>query len=143
MYNAFDKPKGKRILNRKLKTGAAERFSPSYGVHRGRIPDPNWPPSQFPDDGTAMKRKDRRVMCDFTILSGGKKYKVHGDLSRGGVMFFLPDLIRSTDVSVQFNKVVAKATIQSTSTQQKGVAHRAKFIDPEEGNEIWDALIHG
>jgi hypothetical protein len=143
MYDAFDKSRGRRLTSRKLKTKAADRFSPSYGVHKGKIPDPNWPPPEFPEEGLAMQRKGRRIVCDFTVVSGAKKYKVHGDLSKGGALFYLPDLIASSDVTIELKDAKATAVVLGTSKVAKGVAHHARFTDEAEGAKVWEALIHG
>lgn len=141
MYDEFARTRIKRILTRKLKTASTARFSPSYGVHRGKIPDPNWPPTEFPAEGVAMQRKDKRVTCDFIVVAGKRRVQVHGDLSRGGAKFYLMDKIAAPEVTIELKKVKAQATILSTSQQAKGVAHHVKFISREDGAKLWDALL--
>ena len=47
------------------------RFSPSYGVRKGFIKDPNWPPAQFPEEGNATQRRFRRMPASFAVTFEG------------------------------------------------------------------------
>ena len=141
MYDAHDRTNLRKILTRRVKTSVTEKFSPSFGVHHGMIPDPNWPPAEFPEGTVAMQRKDRRVACDFNVELGGVSTKVTGDLSRGGAMFLLPAAAGQDVVTVELRGVRAEARVLSTSPRNGQIAHHAQFMDPESAKVLWKKLM--
>jgi hypothetical protein len=140
MYDAFGNGVRLRYLNRRTRKDEVKKFSPSFGVHAGLIPDPNWPPVQFPDNSVAMQRKHRRVACSFSLEVGGKKTTVQGDVSVGGAMFLLDKPLSVTEVAVEIRGQVARARVLSLNTRGPSVAHHAQFLDPEQGAKVWKAL---
>lgn len=140
MYDAFGNGARLRYLNRRTRKDEVKKFSPSFGVHAGLIPDPNWPPVQFPDNSVAMQRKHRRVACTFSLEVEGKKTVVNGDLSVGGAMFLLTKKLASPEVVIEIRGQSALARVLSSNTRGQGVAHHAQFIDPEDGARVWKAL---
>jgi hypothetical protein len=140
MYDAFGNGARLRYLNRRTRKDEVKKFSPSFGVHVGLIPDPNWPPVQFPDNSVAMQRKHRRVACTFSLQVEGKKSTVSGDVSVGGVMFLWPQKLGVTEVIVEVRGVSALAKVLSSNQRAEVIAHHAQFVDPVEGAKVWKAL---
>jgi len=140
MYDAFGNGARLRYLNRRTRKDEVTKFSPSFGVHAGLIPDPNWPPVQFPDNSVAMQRKHRRVACTFSLQVDGKKTVVNGDVSVGGAMFLLATSLAAPEVTIEIRGHSALARILSSNIRGQAVAHHAQFVDPEEGAKVWKAL---
>jgi hypothetical protein len=140
MYDAFGNGARLRYLNRRTKKDEVHRFSPSFGVHEGLIPDPNWPPVQFPDNSVAMQRKYRRVACSFSLEVEGKKRTVHGDVSEGGAMFLLDAPLGVSEVVVEVRGQAALARVLTSNAKGPEVAYHAQFLDPEQGAKVWRAL---
>jgi hypothetical protein len=141
MYDAHDRSTLRKVISRKARSSPAEKFSPSFGVHQGMIPDPNWPPAEFPEGNVAMQRKDRRVTCSFTLEVDGRRREVTGDLSRGGAMFLLPARAAVQVVMIELRGVRAEAQVLSTNARNNQVAHHAQFIDPEAAKAVWKKLL--
>lgn len=141
MSDAFGVESHTRVSRRATKSTEAARFSPSFGVHHGLIPDPNWPPAQFPDNSVAMQRRDRRVVCDLTVDIDGRREVVRGDLSKGGAMFLLAGRSVSNVAVVEVRGVRAEVSIVAVSTRGASVAHHAHFTDAKQGLQLWLALI--
>jgi hypothetical protein len=127
MYDAMDRAGGSNV-HRKLKKHSNAQFSPSWGVHKGLIRDPNWPPAQFPTAGTAAARRSRRIACDFQVQVGGKTLNVHGDISRGGAMFTLAERLSATQVLVSYKGRSAAAEVISHTTRGAQTAHHLRFV---------------
>jgi hypothetical protein len=141
MSDAFGVESHTSVMKRSVKSVESKRFSPSYGVHQGLIPDPNWPPAHFPDNNVAMQRKDRRVSCRFTLDLDGRRAEVLGDVSKGGVMFLLPVRVPATIVAIEVRGVRAQVTILSASQHGAELSHHARYIDAAEGARVWQALL--
>lgn len=141
MYDAHDRSNLRKVITRRAKSSVTEKFSPSFGVHQGMIPDPNWPPAEFPEGNVAMQRKDRRVACGFTLEVDGKRSEVTGDLSRGGAMFLLPARVAVQVVIIEVRGVRAEARVLSTSERNNQVAHHAQFIDADAAKALWKKLM--
>jgi hypothetical protein len=127
MYDAMQRASSSSV-GRKLKKHSNSQFSPSWGVHKGLIRDPNWPPAQFPTAGTAAARRSRRIACDFQVQAGTKRLDVHGDISRGGAMFILSERLPATQVLVTYKGFTAAAEIISHTTRGGQTAHHLRFI---------------
>ena len=130
------------VRNRRVKTTATKRFSPSHGVATGAIPDPNWPPPELPKTETAMRRRTRRIRCAFSVWVGSKKHRVRGDISKGGARFLFPDDLEASEVVLELKNVRARArVIGKTGRTKKEQAYHAKFVVDLEGELIWNALV--
>lgn len=141
MHDAFTKSASvKSVINRSAHTKASEKFSPSFGVHRGLIKDPNWPPAEFPEHGTAASRRFRRVELPFDISVRGESHAVKGDLSQGGAMFLLDRRIETKHIDVVFQGHVARAEVLSTSKKGAAFAHHCRFLDVAEVAPLWAAV---
>jgi hypothetical protein len=127
MYDAMQRASSSSV-GRKLKKHSNAQFSPSWGVHKGLIRDPNWPPAQFPTAGTAAARRSRRIACDFQVRVGAKTLDVHGDISRGGAMFILGERLPVTQAVVTYKGHAATAEIISHTTRGAQTAHHLRFI---------------
>ena len=141
MDNAFARASTASNPHRKLKDSKAHRFSPSYGVHKGLIRDPNWPPTEFPAEGNAAMRRNRRILCELSVTIDGQTHAVKGDLSKGGAMFMLPIRSETRMVTIAFASVQARAMVLTTSKKDGQVAHHSRFVDPGEGLAVWAQLI--
>jgi hypothetical protein len=141
MADAFGVESHTRVTKRTAKSQESGRFSPSFGVHHGLIPDPNWPPAHFPDNSVAMQRKHRRVVCDFMLELAGRRVEVHGDVSKGGVMFLAPSAVTATTGVVEVRGVRAEVTILTSNPRGTEFAHHAQFVDAGLGARVWKALI--
>ncbi len=89
-------------LRRRFKA-KAEPFSPSYGVHRGFIPNPHWPPPPGVEEGPE-RRTSVRIPLNFEIgLENGERALVHGNVSAGGAMFVRDAAmaVKQVDIYVQ------------------------------------------
>ncbi len=138
MHDAFTRAASRDTLShRKLKDKNAYRFSPSYGVHKGMIPDPNWPPARFPEDSTAMARVHRRVPARFKVESDGKVYEVKGDMSKGGAMFMLPTKLDVQTVEVRLGDLAARAQLLAAHEKGAEVSHHVRFLDEGEATALW------
>jgi hypothetical protein len=131
-----------RIFTRRVKKKVGDAFSPSFGVHNGLIPDPNWPPAEFPKDSVAMQRKHRRIACEVVVEVDGRRTAVPGDLSAGGAMFLLPLRAASDLVTIEVRGVRAEAKILSVSKKGAQVAHHAQFVDAASAKALWAKLLH-
>lgn len=128
------------IINRKGESKASGRFSPSFGVRRGLIKDPNWPPAQFPDHGTAASRRFRRVAMAFDVELRGEAVKVVGDVSEGGAMFLLNRKVETRHVDIVVKGKAARAEVLSSSKKGNAFAHHCRFIDSAEALPVWEAV---
>jgi len=117
------------------------KFSPSFGVHKGLIPDPNWPPVEFPEDNVAMQRRFRRVRCDLVLHAEGLRRRVPGDLSKGGAMVLLPQMLTIPVVTIELNGKQAEAQVLSATPVGPLFAHHVQFIDEASGHAVWRELI--
>ncbi|MFZ5440837.1 MAG: PilZ domain-containing protein [Myxococcota bacterium] len=141
MHDAFTKSASvKSVLNRPVHKKAAEKFSPSFGVHRGLIKDPNWPPAAFPEHGTAASRRFRRVELPFEISLRGEVMAVTGDISEGGAMFLLDHRLDAKHVDVVFKGHQARVEVLSTSKKGARFAHHCRFLDVAEVAPLWAAV---
>ncbi len=119
----FDKNKGAK----------AKPVSPSYGVHRGFIRNPNWPPGpgvEMPTD----RRLAKRVRYQFDLLYAGKAIAVSGDVSETGAMFVLDRVMPSKNVEILV-RVPAESQprrlageVIRTSYKGQFIAHHVKFL---------------
>jgi hypothetical protein len=125
---------------RKLKTTAAAKFSPSFGVHRGFIRDPNWPPPVMPENSHANARRHLRVAANFTVVLDGLPARVTGDLSRGGAMFLLPRDTGTREVLVQVGVHAARLKVLGVSDRAGQAAYHGQFLDRAESAPLWAAF---
>ena len=128
------------VINRKGHSTASGKFSPSFGVHRGLIKDPNWPPAEFPEHGTAASRRFRRVEMTFGVELRGETREVHGDVSEGGAMFLLDRRVETKHVDIIVKGVAARAEVLSASKKGASFAHHCRFIDSAEALPVWEAV---
>jgi hypothetical protein len=106
------------------------RFSPSYGVRKGFIKDPNWPPAQFPDEGNATDRRFRRIACSFKIRNDdGELISTTGDISEGGARFALKKPLVTDTVEIVGGEKKARAEIIATVSTVHGYVYRTRFLD--------------
>jgi hypothetical protein len=126
-------------IHRKTRTSSSEKFSPSYGVHKGYIPDPNWPPAELPEGARAMSRKSRRQVMTYNVLVQNKWVEVKGDLSKGGALFLLPERMEQKYAHVHYGSHVARVEILSTSKKGSMFGHHCRFIDEKESAPLWEA----
>lgn len=131
MYDAMQRASGSNV-HRNLKKHNNSQFSPSWGVHKGLIRDPNWPPAQFPEAGTAAARRSRRVACDFDIELNGQVRHVHGDISRGGAMFILTERLPVSQLVVSYRGLKANAEVISHTTRGNETKHHLRFVSSQE-----------
>src|SRR4051812_3058754 len=101
------------VINRKGHSTASGKFSPSFGVRRGLIKDPNWPPHEFPEHGSAASRRFRRIEASFGIELRGEAHEVKGDVSQGGAMFLLDRKLDSKQVDIIVKGHAARAEVLS------------------------------
>lgn len=114
------------------------RFSPSYGVHRGFIKDPNWPPAQFPAEGNAASRRLRRMPATFQVrVDGSEPMSVTGNLSSGGVMFTMSSGLKSEQIEVLLGGATAKAVVIASESNGTGFNYRAQFLDVSDAANVW------
>lgn len=128
------------VSKRSTKSTAAGKFSPSFGVRRGLIKDPNWPPAQFPEHGTAASRRFRRVDTKFIISVRGEEAEVKGDVSEGGAMFLLDRRLDAKTVHVVVGGKAARAEILSCSKKGNAYAHHCRFTSADEAQPVWAAV---
>ncbi|MBL8910757.1 MAG: PilZ domain-containing protein [Archangium sp.] len=128
------------VSKRSTKSTAAGKFSPSFGVRRGLIKDPNWPPAQFPEHGTAASRRFRRVDTKFIISVRGEEAEVKGDVSEGGAMFLLDRRLDAKTVHVMVGGKAARAEILSCSKKGNAYAHHCRFTSADEAQPVWAAV---
>ncbi|MCC6337104.1 MAG: hypothetical protein IT380_24310 [Myxococcales bacterium] len=126
--------------HRKVKKHSNAQFSPSWGVHKGLIGDPNWPPAQFPEAGTAAARRSRRIACDFLVGAGDAQLQVHGDISRGGAMFVLTQRLPVSAVVVSYRGLAASAEVISHTTRGAQTAHHVRFVSSAEALPLAQAV---
>jgi hypothetical protein len=130
MYDAMQRASGFNF-HRNLKKRRNAQFSPSWGVHKGLIRDPNWPPAQFPEAGSAAARRSRRVTCDFDIEVNGQVRHVHGDISRGGAMFILTERLPVSQLVVAYRGLKANAEVISHTSRGIETRHHVRFVSPQ------------
>ncbi len=142
MDNVFNKAAGAGS-NRKFSTQPkASRFSPSYGVRKGFIKDPNWPPAEFPTEGLATSRRFRRIPAAFQVRVGSSDpVAVTGNLSSGGVMFAMAHTLTSQKIEVSFGGHTAAAEVIASEAKGAMFIYRAHFTDLDAAGEIWVALM--
>jgi hypothetical protein len=141
MHDAFSKAGSvSSVINRTGRSTASGKFSPSFGVHRGLIKDPNWPPAQFPEHGSAASRRFRRIDTRFVVATRGEELSVAGDISEGGAMFLLDRRVDTKVVDVVFNGHSARAEVLSCSKKGALFAHHCRFLDQNESKPVWQAV---
>ena len=141
MYDAFGSgSRPDRVLRRRAHHREVEKFSPSFGVHAGLIPDPNWPPVIIPPDSTAMKRRFRRVRCELVVEVDGSRRRAPGDLSQGGAMVLLEAPLTAAVIGIEFDGMRADARVLSATPEGLLYAHHVQFIDEEAGRAVWRRL---
>jgi hypothetical protein len=132
------------VIHRQGRSTAAGKFSPSFGVRRGLIKDPNWPPAQFPEHGSAASRRFRRVesIFDIAITRGqdSESIEVKGDVSEGGAMFLLNRRLDAKHIDVVVKGHAAKAEVLSTSKKGNAFAHHCRFLDVTQSRPVWEAI---
>lgn len=128
------------VIHRQGRSTASGKFSPSFGVHRGLIKDPNWPPAQFPEHGTAAARRFRRVELAFEVELRGETANVKGDVSEGGAMFLFERQVETRHVDIVVKGKAARAEVLSTSKRGTAFAHHCRFIDASEALPVWEAV---
>jgi hypothetical protein len=129
------------ITGRKLATKETMRFSPSYGVRKGFIKDPNWPPAQFPDEGNATDRRFRRIACSFKIRNDdGELISTTGDISEGGARFALKKPLVTDTVEIVGGEKKARAEIIATVSTVQGYVYRTRFLDTVEAFPVFKAI---
>ena len=128
------------VIHRKGHSTAAGKFSPSFGVRRGLIKDPNWPPHEFPEHGSAASRRFRRVEMAFGIELRGEAHQVKGDVSEGGAMFLLEHKVDSKHVEIIVKGHAARAEVLSASKKGNFFAHHCRFLDSSESLPVWEAV---
>lgn len=128
------------VINRSGRSTASGKFSPSFGVHRGLIKDPNWPPAQFPEHGTAASRRFRRVETKFVISVRGEELEVKGDVSEGGAMFLLDRRLEVKALHVVVGGKAARAEVLSCSKKGNLFAHHCRFTSVDEAQPVWAAV---
>lgn len=141
MHDAFTKSSSvSSVINRTAQSKASQKFSPSFGVRRGLIKDPNWPPAEFPEHGSAASRRFRRVELPFEVAVRGEQVAVKGDISEGGAMFLLDRRVETKVVDVVVHGKVARAEVLSTSKKGALFAHHCRFTDSSEALPVWDVV---
>lgn len=129
------------VSNRKVETKESMRFSPSYGVRKGFIKDPNWPPAQFPEEGNATDRRYRRIACSFKVKNDdGELVLTQGDLSEGGARFVLPKPLVTDTVEIYGGEKKARAEIIATVSTVNGYVYRTRFLDTAEAFPVFQAI---
>ncbi|MFT3713291.1 MAG: PilZ domain-containing protein [Archangium sp.] len=142
MHDAHSKTSSVSSVNKRtVHSTSAGKFSPSFGVRRGLIKDPNWPPAQFPEHGgTAASRRFRRVDTSFMVSARGEELNVKGDLSQGGAMFLLDRRLDVKSVDVVLHGMAARAEVLSCSKKGSLYAHHCRFTDSDESMPLWNAV---
>ena len=140
MDNVFNKAAG--ATSRKFSNQPrGARFSPSYGVRRGFIKDPNWPPAHFPAEGHAASRRFRRMPATFQVsLDGNEPITVTGDISSGGVMFQMASPLSHTRVEVLLGGATAKAQVIASESKGALFVYRACFLNISDAANVWLAF---
>ena len=128
------------VIHRQGQSTASGKFSPSFGVRRGLIKDPNWPPAHFPEHGTAASRRFRRVESTFDLSFRGEQIEVKGDVSQGGAMFVLNRRLDTKQIEIVVKGHKAKAEVLSTSKKGNAFAHHCRFLDVSESGPVWEAV---
>ena len=142
MDNVFNKAAGAKSNRSFGNKPKVARFSPSYGVRKGFIKDPNWPPAEFPAEGLATSRRFRRVPAAFQVSVGGlEPITVTGNLSSGGAMFAMPNVLTSEKIEVMFAGHKAAADVIASESKGAQFIYRAHFTDLDAAAEIWVALM--
>jgi hypothetical protein len=142
MDNVFTKAAGASSNRKFANQSKVARFSPSYGVRRGFIKDPNWPPAQFPEEGTASSRRLRRMPATFQVGVGETApITVTGNISSGGVMFTMSNVLTRSQVDVRFGTASARAEVIASESKDAQFVYRAQFLDLYAGAAVWMALV--
>jgi hypothetical protein len=142
MDNFFNKAAGAGSHRKFAGQSKNSRFSPSYGVRKGFIKDPNWPPAEFPTEGLATNRRFRRIPASFKVSVGGAEaITVTGNLSSGGAMFAMSNVLTSEKIEVTFGGHKAPAEIIASESKGSSFIYRAHFTDLDAAGEIWVALM--
>lgn len=128
------------VINRTGTTKPSGKFSPSFGVRRGLIKDPNWPPAHFPEGGNAASRRFRRIETKFEVVVRGTRSPVTGDISEGGAMFLLDRRLDTTTIGVVVAGKAARAEVLSVSEKGNLFAHHCRFVDVSESLPVWEAI---
>ncbi len=142
MDNVFNKAAGAGSNRKFSSQSKVARFSPSYGVRKGFIKDPNWPPAEFPAEGLATSRRFRRMPASFQVSVGGlEPVTVTGNLSSCGVMFAMASVLTSEKIEVAFGGHKAAAEVIASEAKGPMFSYRAHFTDLDAAGEIWVALM--
>jgi hypothetical protein len=135
MYDAFDRSYLQTLHRRRIKHAhTREAISGSFGVRHGLIKDPNWPPTRFPEEGTATQRRSLRTDAAFSIrIDGEEPVPVIGNISEGGVMFTLPLRVDGSRIeviaSVDGGERLALIDVLRTRVESGLVRHHGRFVD--------------
>lgn len=129
------------VSARKLETKQSMRFSPSYGVRKGFIKDPNWPPAQFPDQGNASDRRFRRIACSFKVRNDdGELITTTGDISEGGARFAMKKPLVTESVEIVAGELKTRAEIIATVSGKSGYVYRTRFVDQVQAYPVYSAI---
>lgn len=141
MHDAFTKTASvSSVIHRTGTSKVSSKFSPSFGVRHGLIKDPNWPPAQFPEHGSAASRRFRRIATTFDVALRGEQVTVTGDISEGGAMFLLDRRVDTKVIDVIVVGRAARAEVISASKQGNRFAHHCRFLDVTESRPVWEAI---
>ena len=143
MDNVFNKAAGAGSNRKFTHQPKVARFSPSYGVRRGFIKDPNWPPAQFPEIGNATDRRFRRMPATFQVRIGdaSEPLTVTGNISSGGAMFVMQSVLGSEKIEVTYGGAMAHAEVIASESKGGQFMYRAHFTDENEASTLWMALV--
>ncbi len=141
MHDAFTKTASvSSVINRTGTSKVSSKFSPSFGVRRGLIKDPNWPPAEFPEHGAAASRRFRRIETTFDVALRGEQVTVKGDVSQGGAMFLLDRRVDTKVIDIVVKGHAARAEVLSASKKGAMFAHHCRFLDVSESQPVWEAI---
>ena len=142
MDNVFNKAAGAGSNRKFSNVLKVARFSPSWGVRRGLIKDPNWPPAHFPAEGNAASRRFRRMPASFQVRIGGAEpIVVSGNISSGGAMFVMSSVLTSDKIEVCYEGASAHAEVIASESKGSQFMYRAHFVDVSEAASVWMALV--
>ena len=138
MYDSIGKAAGANA-RRRTNSGIMQ-FSPSYGVRKGFIKDPNWPPARIPDVGNATQRRHLRIKAAFLVRIHDRVFATTGDISAGGARFTL-DCDVGQWVEVLVGQIAARAEVLSMVEMDKSYIYRVRFAEVAEGETVFEAVF--
>ncbi len=148
MYDAFEKSYLSALHRRRVKhqKKTHTKIPASFGVRHGLIKDPNWPPANFPSEGTATQRRFLRIVASYAVrIDGGDIVSVEGNISEGGVMFILPSMVEGAVVEVVAPGVTGQrsARVEVIKARLNGstVVHHARFVDRSTAAPVWNSIL--